>query len=133
MTFRVDVVSRITQSQRLNKRSLIVALIQVARRPCGGLNYFFGANFGSRCLGQASKKGSSGLDLLLLRRCARSTRNIWLACVQRLRRFLRTARCAGPPKRSGQRGYLPQSEIRSKISWRDFKFRVAVMTILRTA
>jgi hypothetical protein len=57
MTFRVGIVSRITQSQRSNKQSLIVGLIQVALRPCDGLNCFFAANFGSLCLGQASKKG----------------------------------------------------------------------------
>ena len=33
----------------------------------------------------------------------------------------------------GSPAYLPQSEIRSKISWRAFKFRVAVVTIFRIA
>ncbi len=129
----MNVVSRITQSQRYNKRSLIVGLIQVARRRCEGLSYFFAANFGSRCLGQASKKGSSASALLSRQPCARSIHNTWLACVHQLRR--RAGRRVAPVPESvrGSTAYLPQSEIRSKSSWRAFKFRVAVMTILRIA
>ena len=91
------------QRQRQNKWSSTAGLVREARQPCDGLSYFIAANFGSRCLGQASKKGSSGSGLLSRQLCARSIRNTWLACVQQLRRRLRTAR-AGPRKYSGQRG-----------------------------
>ena len=62
---------------------LYCRVIQAVRRLCDILDYFFAANFGSRCLGQASKKASSGLALQLQQPSVRLTHNTWPACVRR--------------------------------------------------
>ena len=65
------------------------------RRP----QLFFAVTFGSPYLGQAWKKGSPGSGLLSRQLCARSTPNIWLACVRRSKALARPPRSKLMPQR----------------------------------
>ena len=52
-------------------------LTRAVHRRSADPDYLFAASFGSRCLGQAWKKESLGLDPMSQQPCAPSTHNIW--------------------------------------------------------
>lgn len=87
------------QAPRWNKWNFIARLIPAVLLLCAVLDYFFAANFGSRCLDQASRKGSLRSGLLSRQRSAPSTPNIQLACVHQAKPLVRRAPCEPTPSR----------------------------------
>ena len=105
MTFRVATASWTMQRRRWNKWSFIALPIRAARPQCVVLEYFSAANFGSRYLGQASKKASLGSGQLSQQPFARLMRSISPACIRQPKRRSLLRHFAAHPCRVRERVY----------------------------